>query len=193
MQFTDIDVGMQETDIDVGMQVTDIDEGKKLFVNKDGTNYIIKQQISGTSDNFTLITLDGNNKDIGLAYTIQGSFDSDGNINVQYIEKDGNIRANSIWTACEDDCFEKAYDNKCVVQSQTNQGIVCELFDESTIDMAQWTFMTYISDSDLEYFSIEDMIEMERVGSTDKVNIVVLIDRWDGYEKQDWNEDSNGD
>ena len=58
------------------------DEGKKLFVNKDGTNYIIKQQISGTSDNFTLITLDGNNKDIGLAYTIQGSFDSDGNITV---------------------------------------------------------------------------------------------------------------
>ena len=128
-----------------------------------------------------------------MAYTIQGSFDSDGNINVQYIEKDGSIRANSVWTACEDDCFEKAYDNKCVVQSQTNQGIVCELFDESTIDMAQWTFMTYISDSDLEYFSIEDMIEMERVGSTDEVNIVVQIDRWDGYDKPDWNDESNGD
>ena len=38
-----------------------------------------------------------------------------------------------------------------------------------------WTFMTYISDSDLEYFSIEDMVEMERVGSTDKVNIVCLL------------------
>ena len=58
---------------------------------------------------------------------------------------------------------------------------------------ADWTFMTYISDSDLEYFSIEDMIEMERVGSTDKVNIVVQIDRWDGYDKPDWNDDSNGD
>ena len=58
---------------------------------------------------------------------------------------------------------------------------------------AEWTFMTYISDSDLEYFAIEDMIEMERVGSTDKVNIVVQIDRWDGYDKPDWNDDSNGD
>ncbi|MEC8447158.1 MAG: clostripain-related cysteine peptidase [Candidatus Thermoplasmatota archaeon] len=58
---------------------------------------------------------------------------------------------------------------------------------------ADWTFMTYISDSDLEYFSIEDMIEMERVGSTDKVNIVVQIDRWDGYDKPDWNDESNGD
>ena len=58
---------------------------------------------------------------------------------------------------------------------------------------ADWTFMTYISDSDLEYFSIEDMVEMERVGSTDKVNIVVQIDRWDGYDKPDSNDDSNGD
>ena len=58
---------------------------------------------------------------------------------------------------------------------------------------AEWTFMTYISDSDLEYFAIEDMVEMERVGSTDKVNIVVQIDRWDGYDKPDWNDDSNGD
>ena len=55
---------------------------------------------------------------------------------------------------------------------------------------ADWTFMTYISDSDLEYFAIEDMVEMERVGSTDKVNIVVQIDRWDGYDKPDWNDDS---
>ena len=59
--------------------------------------------------------------------------------------------------------------------------------------IADWTFMTYISDSDLEYFAIEDMIEMERVGSTDNANIVVQIDRWDGYDKPDWNDDSNGD
>ena len=64
---------------------------------------------------------------------------------------------------------------------------------ESENKIADWTFMTYISDSDLEYFAIEDMVEMERVGSTDKVNIVVQIDRWDGYDKPDWNDDSNGD
>ena len=65
--------------------------------------------------------------------------------------------------------------------------------ETGTNDKANWTFMTYISDSDLEYFAIEDMIEMERVGSTDEVNIVVQIDRWDGYDKPDWNDDSNGD
>ena len=68
-----------------------------------------------------------------------------------------------------------------------------EYVDDVESTGADWTFMTYISDSDLEYFSIEDMIEMERVGSTDEVNIVVQIDRWDGYDKPDWNDESNGD
>ncbi|MDG1545040.1 MAG: clostripain-related cysteine peptidase [Candidatus Poseidoniia archaeon] len=65
--------------------------------------------------------------------------------------------------------------------------------DDNDDGGAKWTFMTYISDSDLEYFSIEDMVEMERVGSTDKVHIVVQIDRWDGYDMPDRNDDSNGD
>ena len=71
--------------------------------------------------------------------------------------------------------------------SDTSEG------NNDTSGNVSWTFMTYISDSDLEYFAIEDMIEMERVGSTDNVNIVVQIDRWDGYDKPDWNDDSNGD
>ena len=77
--------------------------------------------------------------------------------------------------------------------STDNETVLGESDIETGSEIAKWTFMTYISDSDLEYFSIEDMIEMERVGSTDEVNIVVQIDRWDGYDKPDWNDESNGD
>ena len=77
-------------------------------------------------------------------------------------------------------------------QSQNENSDSTSEGNNDTSGNVSWTFMTYISDSDLEYFAIEDMIEMERVGSTDNVNIVVQIDRWDGYDKPDWN-DSNGD
>ena len=78
-------------------------------------------------------------------------------------------------------------------QSQNGNSDNTSEGNNGTSDNVSRTFMTYISDSDLEYFAIEDMIEMERVGSTDNVNIVVQIDRWDGYDKPDWNDDSNGD
>ena len=68
-----------------------------------------------------------------------------------------------------------------------------EVIDPKDDGIASWTFMVYISDSDLEYFSIEDMVEMESVGSNDELNIVVQIDRWDGYDKPDWNDETNGD
>ena len=56
-----------------------------------------------------------------------------------------------------------------------------------------WTVMVYISDSDLEYFAIEDIVEMETVGSTDAVNIVVQFDRYDGYDAPNQDDSSNGD
>lgn len=52
-----------------------------------------------------------------------------------------------------------------------------------------WTFMVYLdADNNLEEFGIEDMNEMEAVGSTIDVNIVVQIDRIRGYyrTKPDW-------
>ena len=43
---------------------------------------------------------------------------------------------------------------------------------------AKWTVMIYVSaDNDLEGYALLDLEEMEHVGSTDSVNIVVLIDR----------------
>lgn len=53
---------------------------------------------------------------------------------------------------------------------------------------ASWTFMVFLNaDNDLEEFGVEDMNEMEVVGSTSQVNIVVQMDRTRGYDS------SNGD
>jgi hypothetical protein len=54
---------------------------------------------------------------------------------------------------------------------------------------AQWTFMVYMAaDNDLEPFAINDLMEMQAVGSTDDVNIIVQMDRAEGYEELvgDW-------
>ncbi|MGA1872137.1 MAG: clostripain-related cysteine peptidase [Thermoplasmatota archaeon] len=56
-------------------------------------------------------------------------------------------------------------------------------------DIADWTFMVYLdADNNLESAGIDDMNEMEKVGSTDRVHIVVEMDRIDGYDTTngDW-------
>ncbi len=53
---------------------------------------------------------------------------------------------------------------------------------------AEWNFLVYIAaDNNLERFAIKDINEMELVGSSSNVNILVLIDRISGYDS------SNGD
>ncbi len=55
-------------------------------------------------------------------------------------------------------------------------------------DRAEWTFLVYLdADNNLEGAGIEDLNEMETVGSTDEVNIVVQMDRAPEYDT------SNGD
>lgn len=52
-----------------------------------------------------------------------------------------------------------------------------------------WTILYYsAADNDLEQFMIGDLVEMQAAGSTDQVNIVVQIDRTDGYDEinGDW-------
>ncbi len=52
-----------------------------------------------------------------------------------------------------------------------------------------WTVMVYINaDNNLESAGVNDLNEMEQVGSSDDVNIVVQIDRTPGYDtsNQDW-------
>ncbi|UCF07853.1 MAG: hypothetical protein JSW28_09465 [Thermoplasmata archaeon] len=57
-------------------------------------------------------------------------------------------------------------------------------------EIAQWTFLVYLDcDNNLESAGVEDLNEMETVGSTDDVHIVVQMDRCavEGYDS------SNGD
>jgi hypothetical protein len=51
-----------------------------------------------------------------------------------------------------------------------------------------WTVMVYLDgDNNLESFAIEDLNEMEVVGSTEKVNIVVQFDRHAAYDNSNGN------
>jgi len=52
----------------------------------------------------------------------------------------------------------------------------------------EWTIMVFINGkNDLEPYAIKDMNEMEKIGSTDKMNVVTQTGRIDGYD------DSEGD
>lgn len=51
---------------------------------------------------------------------------------------------------------------------------------------AEWTVMVFINGkNNLERFALSDLNEMEMVGSTDKVNIVVEVGRMPGYDSSD--------
>jgi hypothetical protein len=51
---------------------------------------------------------------------------------------------------------------------------------------ADWTVLLYVmGDNDLEPFAVDDLLEMSRVGSTDDVNIVALVDRHPEYQLDD--------
>jgi len=44
---------------------------------------------------------------------------------------------------------------------------------------AKWTFMVFLdADNNLDSAGVDDISEMQAVGSTDEVNVVVLFDRW---------------
>ncbi|HEX7034243.1 MAG TPA: clostripain-related cysteine peptidase, partial [Pseudomonadales bacterium] len=58
-------------------------------------------------------------------------------------------------------------------------------FDESRTDPAEWTIAVYLdADNDLEKFGLIDLNEME-LGLTGDVNVIVLIDRAEGYDDSD--------
>lgn len=62
------------------------------------------------------------------------------------------------------------------------------VFEEAESGEAEWNFLVYLDgDNDLESEAILDLNEMESVGSTAKVNILVLLDRHPQYDR------SNGD
>jgi hypothetical protein len=62
------------------------------------------------------------------------------------------------------------------------------LLDHALLAQAKWTFMVYLdADNDLESFGIKDFNEMEKIGSSAEVNIIVQIDRIAGYDNTNGN------
>lgn len=61
---------------------------------------------------------------------------------------------------------------------------------------AEWTFMVYLDgDNNLEGAGIDDLNEMETVGSTPEINVVVQFDRIEGYDpsNEDWSDTRRGE
>jgi hypothetical protein len=91
--------------------------------------------------------------------------------------------------------FSAAAQLECTLEVTSASGLsahdsaTLEILDQGT---AKWTFMVYVAaDNNLEGNGLEDVNEMERVGSTDQVNIVVQIDRSRNYSSADGNWDGS--
>ncbi|MCK9225184.1 MAG: peptidoglycan DD-metalloendopeptidase family protein [Candidatus Muirbacterium halophilum] len=57
------------------------------------------------------------------------------------------------------------------------------LTSQATVEKDKWTVMVYMAaGNEREESAINTINELEEIGSGDGVNIVTLIDRWDGYE-----------
>ena len=68
-------------------------------------------------------------------------------------------------------------------------GAVVLAGSEPAFAVKDWTVMVYMAaDNNLEAAAIDDLNEMERIGSTSQVDIVVQIDRIPGYDNSndDW-------
>ena len=68
------------------------------------------------------------------------------------------------------------------VQSETGLSATGAVATEVRDGVAAWTFLVFVNgDNNLEEAALDDLQEMEQVGSTDDVNIVVQVDRARGY------------
>ena len=89
--------------------------------------------------------------------------------------------------------FSTAADLECSLEVTSASGLTdqdsapLQIFDQGT---AQWTFMVYMAgDNNLEDAALDDVNEMEQVGSSDEVNILVQLDRSRSYTTADGNWD----
>jgi len=87
------------------------------------------------------------------------------------------------------DIYARGYEPLTITGVQVVAGQITHLMDQSLrFRRKKWNFLVYMDgDNNLESYAIKDMNEMEQVGSTDDVNILVLIDRIPDYDS------SNGD
>ncbi len=70
-----------------------------------------------------------------------------------------------------------------------NRSNIPSIQPQSATEIAKWTFMVYLdADNNLEAAGIDDLNELETVGSDDSVNFVALMDRVEAYDETngDW-------
>lgn len=60
--------------------------------------------------------------------------------------------------------------------------------ENSKSSVADWNFLVYMgADNNLERFAIQNIYDMKKIGSSEKINILVLLDRSPGYDKSNGN------
>jgi len=70
------------------------------------------------------------------------------------------------------------------VRAAADKGLISRLFGHS--GRKEWTIMVYVDGkNDLEKFALKDMNEMEMIGSSYEVNVVVEVGRIDGFDVSD--------
>lgn len=63
----------------------------------------------------------------------------------------------------------------------------CEIADVKS-EVYDWNYLVYMgADNNLERFAIDNILDMQKVGSTNNINILVLLDRSPGYDKSNDN------
>ncbi len=128
---------------------------------------------------------------VGQAVSLDGSGSSD----PQGYELTAFDWACSDGSSASGEVVELSFDTpttiECSLEVTSSSGLsdtdtaAFEVLEPGTAD---WTFMVYIAaDNNLEDAGLEDVNEMEEVGSTDQVNILVQLDRSRGYDSSDGN------
>lgn len=91
--------------------------------------------------------------------------------------------------------FDQPASLECSLEVTSTSGLSAQTsapIEINEIGTAAWTFMVFIAaDNNLEEAGLGDVNEMERVGSTDQVNILVQLDRSRSYTSADGNWDGS--
>ncbi|MFC1925977.1 clostripain-related cysteine peptidase, partial [Chloroflexota bacterium] len=129
--------------------------------------------------------------DTGATYGITSSpavadVDGDGKLEIVFTDSnaipDSSTTTNKFW--CLEDGGSNVNPHTIEWQMFRNDARHTGVYAPST------TFMVYMAaDNDLEDMAIADLNEMEMAGSTDKVNIVAMLDRIPGYDSSNGNWD----
>ncbi len=111
------------------------------------------------------------------------------------------LSMSSVCVVAENIDFDGKTDIQDIKKSSLSEGITSEIanleievpemetLNKKTKGSAEWTIMIFVnSKNNLERYGLKDVNEMEMIGSSDKVNVVVEMGRMSGYDSSegDW-------